>query len=458
APLPISAARSRSLAKAEPDEWEDVLSVEKPVHAFKTEPVVAFANIFAKNSHQLATARRHGVYAPVEAALKKPGEQVFEAVMKSGLVGGSRGGYSAARKWEAVRLARGAPKYIVVNADEGEPGTFKDRIILERDPHLLIAGAILAAHALGATDAFIYVRGEYELAAERLRTAVDEANRAGLLGEDILGSGTTLRMHVRLGGGAYLPAEGTALLESLEGRLPRPRDPSLRPEEAGLFGKPTLINNVETLSLVPAIVTNGPDWYRSLGESGAIGMKIFSLSGDVKRPGNYELPRGTPMRKLVDELGGGLGQGKTVTALMVGGGASPLLKPEALDAALSDDALGELGACVGTGAVVVITEKSCLFDLARREIAFFARKSCGACETCRETAREVVNAMDALGADREAAEKRILDAWTQMRESTRCGHAETLAPVRSLLKDFPTAVDAHFAGDCPCNPKKGRRA
>ncbi len=458
APLPISAARSRSLAKADPETWEDVLSVEKPVHAFKTEPIVAFANIFAKNSHQLATARRHGVYASVETALKGPPEKIFEAVQQSGLVGGTRAAVPAFRKWEEVRGAQGDVKYLVINADESEPGTFKDRIVLERDPHLLIAGAILAAYATGATEAFVYIRGEYEHAVERMRTAVEEASRAGLLGDHILGSGHNLRMYVRLGAGAYLPAEGTALLESLEGRVPRPREPNPPPSEAGLFGKPTLIHNVETLAMVPAIVANGGEWYRGLGAEGGGGMKIFSLCGDVKRPGNFELPRGTPIRTLVEELGEGLAQGKTITALMIGGISSPLLKPEAMDLKLSDDELNDLGACVGTGAVVVVTEKSCLFDLARRELAFLTRKSSGACEGCREGAREALAALDASGTDREATRTRIEELWTQMRESTRCGHAETLNPARSLLRDFPEAVDSHVAGECVCNPKKGRRS
>lgn len=458
APLPISAARSRSLAKADPEDWEDVLSVEKPVHAFKTEPLVAYANIFAKNSHQLATARRHGVYAPVERALQLSPEEILEAVRQSGLVEADRAAVPVHRKWEEVRAADGSPRYLVINADESEPATFKDRIVLERDPHQLIAGAVIAARATGISEAFVYIRGEYENAVERMRIAVEEATRSGLLGENILDSGHALRMYVRMGAGAYLPSEGTALLESLEGRVPRPRENGEPPTRAGLFGKPTLIHDVETLAMLPAIVAKGGEWYRKLGADGAAGMKIFSLCGDVKRAGNYELPRGTPLRRLFEEHGEGLAQGKTVTALMIGGVSSPLLKPEVLDLRLTDEDLRGLGACVGTGAVLVISEKSCLFDIARREIAFLNRKCSAACEGCREGAREVLALLDAPGAEREATQARIEELSAQMRESARCGHPESLAPVRSLLADFPEAFDAHAATECPCFPKRGRRS
>jgi NADH-quinone oxidoreductase subunit F len=454
-PLAISAARARSLAKADPVDWEDILSVEKPVHAFKTETRVAFANIFAKGSHQLATARRHGAWAPVESALRAPPEAVFEAVHASGLVGGEPDGRPVAERWARVREGAG-PKLLVIDGLETEPGTSKDRILLERDPHLVLAGAVLCAYAVGATEAFLCVRGEYELVLERCRAAVDDATRCGLLGKNILGTGFTLPVRLRLGASSYFAREPARLVEALEGNAPVSPSVLPRPEDRGLDGHPTLVQNVETLASVPAIVAQGAEWYRALGKNGAAGVKIVSLGGDVKRPGNYEVPRGTPIRHIIEELGEGPLQGKAIRALHVGGAASAYLEGDRIDTPLDDAALGPLGACIGSGAVVAVTEKSCLLDLARREAAFFAREACGACPTCsRLPALE--EAIGLLGTGPEPAAR--LEALLAELSSAGCPVGRRAGgPIASVLERFPQSIDLHRDGHCSCHPRKKTKA
>jgi NADH:ubiquinone oxidoreductase subunit F (NADH-binding)/NADH:ubiquinone oxidoreductase subunit E len=453
APLAISAARARSLAKADPSDWEDLLSVEKPVHAFKTEPRVVFANLFAKGSHQLATARRHGVYAPAEQALARSGEALLAAVEEAGLC--DIDGQGVAARWRAVRDAADQPKYVVVNAVEAEPGSFKDRVLLERDPHLVLSGALLSAHASGASEIFVCVRAEYELAVERTRSAVDEALRGGLFGERAAGSAAAISVKVRLVPGLLAAAEPSALLESLEGRAPRSRLGGPPLEAAGLFGRPTLVHDPETLAAVPAIAERGGAFFASLGRGGASGTKVVSLSGDVKRPGSYEVQRGTALSEIVDELGGGLAQGRQLVALQLGGAFAPLLPPAALSLGLSDEALGGLGARVGCGALVVIAEKSCLFDLVRREAALFAREGCG-CAGCALAPRWL-SQVERLASDPEA-EVELVALSRALASPGACPLAQrSSAPMLSLLQRFRPSLAEHAGGACPCAPRRKTR-
>jgi NADH:ubiquinone oxidoreductase subunit F (NADH-binding)/NADH:ubiquinone oxidoreductase subunit E len=453
APLAISAARARSLAKADPSDWEDLLSVEKPVHAFRTEPRVVFANLFAKGSHLLATARRHGVWAPAERALERPGEDLIGPVEDARLQDAS--GRGVAERWRAARAAGPGPKVLVVNAVEAEPGSFQDRVLLERDPHLVLSGAILAAHGIGAGEVFVCVRAEYELAAERIRAAVDEAQRAGLFGERASGPAASVDVGVRLAPGLLTTAEPTALLESLEGRPPRPRLSGPPIELSGLFGRPTVVHGPETLAALPAIAERGGAYFRELGLGGAAGTKVVSLSGDVKRPGNYEVPRGTPLSTLVDELGGGLAQGKRICALQVGGGFAPFLPPSALGVGLSDDALSPFGARVGSGALVVITEKSCLFDLARRDAELFAREGCG-CPGCNLAPRWL-SQVERLPSDPEA-EVELVALSRALAGPESCPIARNAsAALLSLFAQFRSAIAEHGEGACPCSPRKRAR-
>lgn len=383
---------------------------------------------------------------------------MIATIAESGLRGAGGAGFPTWRKWEAVRRAKGVEKVVIVNADEGEPGTFKDRPILERDPHLLIEGAAIAAYAVGASQGFIYLRGEYRLARERLASALAEAQAAGFLGDRIAGSPFSFRLHLRLGAGSYVAGEETALLESLEGRpaLPRVRPPY--PSDRGLFGRPTLVNNVETLASVPAILENGPAWYQDLGRQGSSGVKIYCLSGDVARPGNYELPRGITARELIFAYGGGLRRKKRFKAFLVGGASGGFLPPEELDIPLEIAPLRAKGADLGSGAVVVVGEGNCLLDLARRETRFFAKESCGACDPCRLGTWALLKELEKLFDPRErpSAEARIRELGMVLADSSRCGLGQVAAnPLLSVLVHFPDEITAHAQGRCPagiCQP------
>ncbi|MGC4119196.1 MAG: SLBB domain-containing protein [Myxococcales bacterium] len=448
APLAISAARARSLAKADPGEWEDLLAVEKPVHAFKTEPRAAFANIFAKGSHQIATARRHGVYAPLEAAVKEPPEKLLATIEESGLVGAGGFGEKTADRWRQVRASPGGPRYLLIDAAEREPGSFKDRLLLERDPHLVLSGAALAAYAVGATEAFLCIRIEYELVQERVRAAIDEATRAGYLGDRVAGSPSfSLRLDVRMVPPPYFAGEAGALVDALEGKLPR-----TKPAPAALFGQPTLVHNVETLARLPAIAGKGGAWWRSLGTGGLV---VACLSGDLKRPGAYEVPRGTPIRELIDGLAGGPAQGKLFAGVQVGGSSGAYLPANLLDLPLDDASLAPQGAFVGVGAVMAFTEKTCVFDLARREAAFFAREATPGCPACQQLA-DLAQKVDATSDEAEL--RASVESFRTMAKGHDCRLAQrAVVPITSMLQHFSGAIGDHLQGRCSCAQKKKSR-
>jgi NADH-quinone oxidoreductase subunit F len=414
---------------------------------------VAYRNLHRRTAHPLAVYRGSGGYAMLEQVVRgwSP-EAVTRAIAESGLLGAGGAGFPAGRKWEAVRRAQGEEKVVVVNADEGEPGTFKDRPILERDPHLLIEGAAIAAYAVGASQGYIYLRGEYRLARERLEAALAEAREGGVLGERVAGTPFAFHLHLRLGAGAYVAGEETALFESLEGRPALPRIKPPYPSERGLFGRPTLVNNVETLAAVPAILARGPAWYRALGRNGSTGAKVYCLSGESARPGNYELPRGITARELIFEYGGGLRGRQPLKAFLAGGASGGFLAPEALDVPLEAAPLRARGADLGSGAVVVVGPRGCLLDLARRETRFFAQESCGACDPCRLGTQALLAAVDRLAdpATRPEAEARIRELGAALADASRCGLGQVAAnPLLSVLTHFPEEIAAHAAGACP---------
>jgi NADH:ubiquinone oxidoreductase subunit F (NADH-binding)/NADH:ubiquinone oxidoreductase subunit E len=414
---------------------------------------VAYRNLHRPAGHRLGRYRAHGGYAVLEQVVRAwSPEAVIGAVAESGLLGAGGAGFPAGRKWEAVRRAPGDEKIVVVNADEGEPGTFKDRPILERDPHLLIEGAAIAAYAVGASQGFLYLRGEYRLARECLARALAEAREAGFVGDRVAETSFAFHLHLRLGAGAYVAGEETALLESLEGRPALPRIKPPYPSERGLFGRPTLVNNVETLATVPAILAHGPAWYRGLGRNGSAGVKVFCLSGEVARPGNYELPRGTTARELIFDYGGGLRGKQPLKAFLAGGASGGFLPPEALDVPLETAPLRARGADLGSGAVVVVGPQSCLLDLARRETRFFAEESCGACDPCRLGTPALLVALESLSdpAARTEAEARVRELGAVLADASRCGLGQVAAnPLLSVLTHFPGEIAAHARGACP---------
>ncbi len=458
APLAISAARARALAKADPRDWENLLSVEKPVHAFKTDRQVAFANLFAKGSHQLATARRHGVYAALE------GSAPDRALLLAQLEESGLAGEGAMALWRAFAASTGR-KVLLVQGLELVPGTAKERLLMERDPHLVVAGACLAAHALGASECLICVRAEYELAFERVRTALEEAQRAGLLGARAQGAGAKLKAMARLLPSVWSFGEPLRLVEALEGELPLSRGAGESLHSGGwqtgfvaqgLFGAPTLVEGLERVVKLPALAAKGADWYGAQGlrpaEREGRGTRLLSLGGDLKRPGTYEVAAGASIRRMVEEYGEGPLQGKSIVALQVGGAGSAFLPPEALDRTFDDESLSGAGAQVGNGALIAITEKSCLFGMAKRELLFFWRQGCGACASC-VPGGPFGELMARLEQPESAAES-LLDAARQMRgEGCRAAQAAA-APAESLLQHFASSRAEHLRGECVCSPKR----
>ncbi|HEU5393851.1 MAG TPA: NADH-ubiquinone oxidoreductase-F iron-sulfur binding region domain-containing protein, partial [Candidatus Methylomirabilis sp.] len=453
-PRRLTLPRARRLARALGEGRLDPGPAPAPGGRVRPTPTrVVYRSLHRPAAHRLAVARAHGGYAALEQVVRAGSpEAVIGALAESGLLGAGGAGFPAGRKWEAVRRAPGAEKVVVVNADEGEPGTFKDRPILERDPHLLIEGAAIAGYAVGASQGFLYLRGEYRLARERLAQALVEAREAGFLGDRVAGTPFAFHLHLRLGAGAYVAGEETALLESLEGRPALPRVKPPYPSERGLFGRPTLVNNVETLATVPAILEHGPAWYRGLGRNGSGGVKVFCLSGEVARPGNYELPRGITARDLIFDYGDGLRGKQPLKAFLAGGASGGFLPPEALDVPLETAPLRARGADLGSGAVMVVGPQSCLLDLARRETRFFAEESCGACDPCRLGTRALLVALESLSdpAIRTEAEARVRELGAVLADASRCGLGQVAAnPLLSVLTHFPGEIAAHARGACP---------
>jgi NADH-quinone oxidoreductase subunit F len=338
-----------------------------------------------ENIHEIEVYLANGGYDALKHALKKMRpDAVTQEVRNSGLRGRGGAGFPTGVKWGFIPKDV-FPKYVVVNADESEPGTFKDREIMEGNPHQLIEGIVLCAYAVGAETAYIYGRGEFRtLFTTTLQKAVDDAYAKGFLGKNILGSKFSLDLYLHLGAGAYICGEETALLNSLEGVLGQPRSRPPFPAVAGLYARPTVINNVETLTNVPPIVLNGANWYRQFGTEKSPGPKIFSLSGRVNRPGNYELPLGTPMRYLIEECGGGIIDGKAVKGILPAGASSAIMGADKLDTPMDYESMAEAGSMLGSASFIILDETIDGVWAAEKNIKFFKHESCGKCSPCRE--------------------------------------------------------------------------
>jgi len=348
------------------------------------EPVLA-QNRRRSDYQGLKEYQASGGYAAFTRSLRDyTPEQVIELVKAANLRGRGGAGFPTGLKWSFVPKESPAAKWLLCNADEGEPGTFKDRIIMEETPHLLLEGMCIAAYAIGAARAYLYIRGEYLLAAQRLERSIHECRQAGLLGENIQGSGFSLDIRIHRSAGAYICGEETALIESLEGHRGQPRFKPPFPAISGFYKGPTVINNVETLACVAPIVRRGADWFRSIGSEKCPGPKLYCLSGHVKHPGLYELPMGTPLRALVEEHAGGTLSGKRIKAVIPGGISAALLPETALDIAMDFDALSAVGTMLGSAGVIVMDESTDMVKVAHRIIAFFNHESCGKCTPCRE--------------------------------------------------------------------------
>ncbi len=379
--------------------------------------------------------------------------EVISEVKNSGLRGRGGAGFPTGLKWELVRRAAERPKYVVCNADEGEPGTFKDRLILEGDPHSLVESMALCAYACGASRGFVYIRGEYTLSIARMQKAIQQAREYGLLGKEIMGSDFAFDMEVRPGAGAYVCGEETSLLESLEGKRGWPRMRPPYPVTHGLWGRPTALNNVETLANVPGIIERGSEWYKSLGTSACSGTKVYTILGHVRFPGLVEVEMGTPLRSLVFDLGGGLPQGRALKAVLVGGAAGAFVSPEALDVCMDYESLRDWAAALGSGAILVMDDSSCMVDMLGSVLRFFRHESCGQCVPCRAGTDRLVSLWEAVRHGR--ATERALDEMehlaTAMQETSLCPLGQSvILPVRTALKGFRGEFVAHLRGEgCP---------
>lgn len=345
---------------------------------------VLTGNFGLENIFQLEVYEKHGGYTSVRKALTEMNpEEILNEVKAANLRGRGGAGFPAGVKWGFVPQKTDKPKYLCVNADEGEPGTIKDRYIMTHNPHMLIEGIIITSYCVGVHHAFIYIRGEYEHAARRLEQCLSEAEKKGYLGKNILESGFDLDITVHRGAGAYICGEETALLESLEGKLGRPRVKPPFPALVGLFNCPTVINNVETLSNIPHIIQKGGGWFHKLGVENDGGTRIFGVSGMVKKPGIYELPIGTNLKDLIYKHAGGLPEGKKLKAVIPGGLSAPLLKADEIDISLDSDTLMKAGSMLGSGGVIVIDQDTPMLSVLARVTKFYAHESCGQCTPCR---------------------------------------------------------------------------
>src|SRR3990172_3642299 len=346
---------------------------------------VLLKNIERPDAHRIDAYMRYGGYRAVKKALARGRDELIQLIKDSGLRGRGGAGFPAGLKWSFVPHDPTIQKYLCCNADEGEPGTFKDRGIMDNDPHLLLEGMMIASYAIGASVAYIYIRGEFAFGARRLQAAIDEAYEKGYLGKNIFGSGFSLDMFIQKGAGAYICGEETALLESIEGYRAQPRKKPPFPALSGLYGKPTVINNVETLSCIPAIIEKGPAWFSKMGPEKSPGPKIYGVSGHVKKPGLYELPMGTTAKDLIyNHCGGMLRDGKPLKAFIPGGVSAPMLTPKDIDTALDFDSLAAKGSMLGSGAVIVMDSSTCMVKMSYIINRFFSHESCGKCTPCRD--------------------------------------------------------------------------
>ena len=379
--------------------------------------------------------------------------QVIEEVSKSGLRGRGGAGYPTGLKWSTVAKAVGGRKYLICNADEGDPGAFMDRSVLESDPHRVLEGMLIGAYAVGASEGFIYVRAEYPLAIKRLKIAIRQAERLGILGTNICGTRFSFRIDLRLGAGAFVCGEETALIASVEGKrgTPRPRPPY--PAQEGLFGEPTLINNVETYANIPPIIRNGGAWYAKIGTEKSKGTKVFALAGRIANTGLVEVPMGITLREIVYDIGGGIPEGKKYKAVQTGGPSGGCLPEEFLDMPVDYENLSKAGSIMGSGGMIVMDESSCMVDVAKYFMDFCMSESCGKCVPCRVGTYQMNRSLEAI--TRHEASPREIDQLQELAEllksASLCGLGQSAPnPVISTMRYFGEEYKAHVEGHtCP---------
>jgi len=426
---------------------------------FKGQVKIALRNCGVVDPLSIDDAIAHQAYEALEKVLHTmSSEEVVALVKASGLRGRGGAGFSTGQKWELCRRSRGPVKYVLCNGDEGDPGAFMDRSILEGDPHSIIEAMAIAGYAIGASQGFAYVRAEYPLAVERLEIAIQQARERGFLGTNILGSDFSFDLEIRMGSGAFVCGEETALMTSIEGKRgePRPRPPF--PAQAGLWGKPSMLNNVETYANIPAIILRGAAWYASFGTEHSKGTKVFALAGAVRNTGLVEIPIGTPLGDIIYELGGGVPNGKKFKAAQLGGPSGGCIPVQHLNVPVDYEALQELGAIMGSGGLIVMDEDTCMVDMARFFLDFVQDESCGKCPPCRIGTRRMLEIVDRIcaGKGEEGDIEKLEELGRIIRETSLCGLGQSAPnPVLSTIRHFRAEYEAHIrekrcaAGVCP---------
>lgn len=413
------------------------------------QPRVVLKNVGLINPDSIEEYIAVGGYEALgKALLEMRPQDVVQEIKDSGLRGRGGAGFPTGLKWELASRSKGRPKYIICNADEGEPGTFKDRLILEGDPHKTIEGMIIAGYAVGANTGYIYVRGEYELSIERLERAISQARDYGFLGNNIFGTGFSFDIFIKKGAGAYICGEETALIESLEGKRGEPRFKPPYPTDAGLWGKPTVINNVETLANVPSIIQNGASWFRSFGTEKSPGTKVYTILGHIVNAGLIEVPMGVTLREIIYGYGGGMRSGKFKIA-QVGGTAGALLGEDALDVPMDFDSLRPLNATLGSGAILIMDDSTCIVDVLKSAIAFFRRESCGKCAPCRVGGEKIYKLINNINGSESDIVDRLIDMALYMQQTSFCALGQSyIMPIASAIKYFKDEIIEHTYGHC----------
>lgn len=400
-----------------------------------------------KNLHKIKVYLQQDGYSAVRRAFRMNPQKILEEVKKANLRGRGGAGFPAGVKWGFVPKDVDKPKYLCVNADEGEPGTFKDRYIMSHNPHLLLEGILITSFCAGINTAFIYIRGEYEAIALRLEQAIAEAHKKGFLGKNILDSGFDLDVYVHRGAGSYICGEETALLESLEGKRGYPRLKPPFPASIGLFQCPTVINNVETISNIPHIILNGAEWFLKKGLPKDGGTRIFGVSGMVKKPGIYELPMGTNLKDIIFKYAGGMQKGKTLKAVIPGGMSAPVLKADEIDISMDFDSLAAAESMLGSAAIIVIDQETSMLDVLKLVSKFYSHESCGQCTPCRvgnSWIHKIVKRIDA-GEGQKGDLDTIERLASNMLGKTLCPLGDAAAmPILAVVKKFRQELESHI--------------
>ena len=431
-------------------------SVQKPeeINFYAKQTRTALKNCGHINAESIDEAIAVGAYEALAKVLKEENQEaVIKEVEDSGLRGRGGGGFLTGKKWRSVYQHRGGKSYVICNGDEGDPGAFMDRSVMEGDPHKLLEGMAVAAFAIGADEGYIYVRAEYPLAIKRLRKAIADAEARNYLGKNIMGTNFSFDVHIKEGAGAFVCGESSALIASIEGERGLPRPKNIHMAECGLFKRPTLLNNVETFANVPLIITKGAEWFSSMGTETSKGTKTFALTGEVNNTGLIEVPMNTTLRQIVFDLGGGIRNGKKFKAVQIGGPSGGCLTEEHLDMAMDYDQLKKVGAMVGSGGLVVMNEDTCIVEVARFFMNFTQHESCGKCTPCREGTKQMLRILEKIVNGEGTMED--LDTLEELgqviKEGSLCGLGKSAPnPVLSTLKYFRDEYIAHIKDKkCP---------